>query len=101
MSENPQYTNLQTQTANIPIGIEIDRLTKYAKILRALIFTTVEAGQSGHPGGSSSKVEQMLGLIFSGVLKFDFLSPKNSGRDRIVWSAGHCTPLLHSIQAFI
>lgn len=80
-------------------GIEIKRMKKLAKILRGLIFAAVEAGQSGHPGGSSSKVEQFLAMTLSGVMAFDPLAPKNPGRDRLVWSAGHCTPLLFAGQA--
>ncbi len=76
-----------------------EKLEKIARVLRGLIFTTVEAGQSGHPGGSSSKVEQFLALSLSGVMAFDPMAPKHPGRDRLVWSAGHCTPLLHSASA--
>lgn len=80
---------------------EIGRIQHFAKILRGLIFATVEGAQSGHPGGSSSKVEQFLSLLLSGVMAFDPLDPKNPGRDRVVWSAGHCTPLLYSGLALI
>lgn len=77
------------------------RLEHLAKIIRGLIFSTVEIAQSGHPGGSSSKVEQLLTLLFGGHLAFDPTNPKNPGRDRLVWSAGHCTPLLFSINSLI
>jgi len=97
---SPEYVDL-TKTNSKISKPEEKRLNKFANILRALAFITVEAGQSGHPGGSSSKVEQMLALLFSGVFSFDFLNPKNPGRDRLVWSAGHCTPLLHAVQAFV
>ncbi len=99
-NNSPKYINLIKSKDKIS-KIEKNRLDKFAKVLRALMFATVEAGQSGHPGGSSSKTEQMLSLLFSGVLSFDFLDPKNPGRDRIVWSAGHCTPLLHATQVLI
>jgi len=82
-------------------GFEIGRLTHMANILRALIFATVEGAQSGHPGGSSSKVEQFLAMIFGGTMAFDPTDPKHPGRDRVVWSAGHCTPLLYSGLALI
>ena len=97
---SPVYINLQKKDISIPKGIDIARLQKFARILRALAFSAVEAGQSGHPGGSSSKVEQMLALLFGGILANDLLDPKNPGRDRIVWSAGHCTPLLYATLSF-
>ncbi|OGY88301.1 MAG: hypothetical protein A2319_03895 [Candidatus Kerfeldbacteria bacterium RIFOXYB2_FULL_38_14] len=96
-----EHLNLQEEKlADLP-GVDVEKLSALAKILRGLIFATVEAGQSGHPGGSSAKVEQMLALLVSGRFAFDFLDPKNPGRDRVVWSAGHCTPLLHSTQALV
>lgn len=82
-------------------NLDTGRLQHLANVLRGLIFATVEAGQSGHPGGSSSKVEQILALLFGGVLAFDSLNPKNPGRDRVVWSAGHCTPGLYSALSLI
>lgn len=92
--------HLDWQKKNFTSGeVDITRLERLAKVLRGLIFATVEAGQSGHPGGSSSKVEQFLALSLSGVMAFDPMAPKNPGRDRLVWSAGHCTPLLHSANA--
>lgn len=93
-----QYLNIQDVKLAPIDGIDIVRLEKIAKILRGLIFATVEAGQSGHPG-SSGKVEQFLAMTLSGVMAFDPMNPKNPGRDRVVWSAGHCTPLLFAGQA--
>lgn len=82
-------------------GIDVDKINRLAKIIRGLAFAAVEGIKSGHPGGSSSKTEQALALLFSGVLAFDALNPKHPGRDRIVWSAGHCTPLHHALLALI
>jgi len=80
---------------------DVEKLNHLAKIIRGLAFAAIDGVKSGHPGGSSSKVEQLLALLFSGILAFDPMEPKNPGRDRIVWSAGHCTPLLHSTLALI
>ena len=68
---------------------------------RGLLFTAVDAGQSGHPGGSTSKAEMVITLLMSGALKFDSANPKHPGRDRVVWSAGHCSPLFHAVLALI
>ena len=77
-------------------GIDEEKLARLARIVRGLAFTAVDAAQSGHPGGSSSKTEMLVTLLASGVLAFDAWQPKHAGRDRIVWSAGHCTPLFHA-----
>lgn len=82
-------------------GIDPNKTGYIAKIVRGLAFAAIDGIKSGHPGGSSSKVEQLLALLFSGVVAFDPLNPKHPGRDRFVWSAGHCTPLFHSILAII
>ncbi len=94
----PEYINLQNKKISAIKGIDVKRLDKLARILRGLIFAAVEAGQSGHPG-SSGKVEQFLAMTLGGVMAFDPMNPKNPGRDRVVWSAGHCTPLLFGGQA--
>ncbi|HOX60764.1 MAG TPA: thiamine pyrophosphate-dependent enzyme [Candidatus Magasanikbacteria bacterium] len=74
---------------------------KLARILRGYIFASVSSANSGHPGGSSSKADLALGWILSGQVAFDPLRPKYPTHDRVVWSAGHCTPLLHSLQVLI
>jgi len=81
--------------------IKTEIISELAKIVRGLAFAAIDGIKSGHPGGSSSKTEQALALLFSGELAFDALNPKHPGRDRVVWSAGHCTPLFHSLLALI
>lgn len=51
-----QYLNIQDVKLAPIDGIDIVRLEKIAKILRGLIFATVEAGQSGHPGRDRKSV---------------------------------------------
>jgi transketolase len=81
--------------------INIERSTNLARIIRGLAFAAIESISSGHPGGSSSKTEQVLAMLLSGEMAFDPLNPNHPGRDRVVWSAGHCTPLFHSILSII
>ena len=81
--------------------IDEARIAELCRIVRGLIFAAVEGAQSGHPGGSSSKTEQLVTLISSGALGFDAWRPKQAGRDRVVWSAGHCSPLAHALGAVI
>jgi transketolase len=99
--EGGAYLNLKG--APLPPLPEINEkvIPELCRIVRGLSFAAVDAGKSGHPGGSSSKTEQLVTLLSCGVLGFDPLRPKHPGRDRVVWSAGHCTPLLHSVVALI
>jgi len=100
-ASSAQYLNLQNLDLKKPDNFDQERLEKLAKIMRGFIFAAVEAGQSGHPGGSSSKVEQILAMLLGENMAFDPINPKNPGRDRLIWSAGHCTPALFAINSLI
>lgn len=96
-----EYLNLQGLDLECPAGIDLDKLKQLSAITRGLAFAALEAGQSGHPGGSSAKVEQFLSMVLGGEMAFDPINPKHPSRDRIVWSAGHCTPLLYGAMSMI
>ncbi|MFH0852006.1 MAG: 1-deoxy-D-xylulose-5-phosphate synthase N-terminal domain-containing protein [bacterium] len=95
------YLNLKGLELAPIDGVDIVRIENIARVVRGLSFAAMDGIKSGHPGGSSSKTEILLSLLFSGIFAFDPQDPKNPGRDRIVWSAGHCTPLQHSLLALI
>ncbi len=95
------YLNLKGLELSAIEGIDVFKIAELARIVRGLAFSAIEGIKSGHPGGSSSKVEQILALILSGILAFDPMNERHPGRDRMVWSAGHCTPLFHAILALI
>jgi transketolase len=101
LAEGGFYFNLQGLELKSMEGVDIEKIGNLTRIVRGLAFAAIEGVKSGHPGGSSSKVEQILAWLFCGVMAFDPLDPKNPGRDRLVWSAGHCTPLAHAVLALI
>jgi len=55
--------------------------------------------QSGHPGGSRSKVHLLLSLMLSGAMRWDVLHPWRPFGDRFVLSAGHTVPLIYATLA--
>ena len=55
--------------------------------------------QSGHPGGSRSKVHLMLATMLSGAMRWDVLRPWRRFTDRFVLSAGHTVPLVYACLA--
>jgi transketolase len=57
--------------------------------------------QSGHPGGSRSKVHMMVGLLLSGAMRWDLLRPWQRFGDRFVLSAGHTVPLVYATLAVL
>src|ERR1019366_5254445 len=57
--------------------------------------------QSGHPGGSRSKVHMMLAVLLSGAMRWDVLRPWRRFGDRFVLSAGHTVPLVYATLAVL
>ena len=55
--------------------------------------------QSGHPGGSRSKVHLLLALMLSGAMRWDLLRPWRRFGDRVILSAGHTVPLIYATLA--
>ncbi len=56
--------------------------------------------QSGHPGGSRSKVHQLVALTLTGAMRQDIRRPDKAFGDRFVLVAGHCAPLVYATLAF-
>jgi transketolase len=57
--------------------------------------------QSGHPGGSRSKVHMLLALMLSGAMHWDLQRPWRPFADRFVLSAGHTVPLVYATLAVL
>lgn len=57
--------------------------------------------QSGHPGGSRSKVHAFVALALSGAMRWDIRKPWRPFCDRFVLSAGHTVPLIYATLAVL
>jgi len=57
--------------------------------------------QSGHPGGSRSKVHLLLATLLSGAMRWDLQRPSRRFADRFVLSAGHTVPLVYATLAVL
>ncbi len=68
-------------------------------IIDQLIHITVNLRQSGHPGGSLSKVHAFVVTLFSGIMRYDLRHPAKRFGDRFIFAGGHVTPLLYSTLA--
>jgi Transketolase, N-terminal subunit len=73
-------------------------ITPVCKAVRASIVEMVASANSGHPGGSLSSVELLVGLYFS-KMRHDSKNAKDANRDRFILSKGHACPLLYSVLA--
>lgn len=100
-AEGGAYLNLRGVALEPLPEIHEPQIANLCRVARALAFAAVDAAQSGHPGGSTSKAEMAMTLLASNVLDFDAWNPKHPCRSRVVWSAGHCTPLFHSLLALV
>jgi len=66
-----------------------------------MIDLTLNYRQSGHPGGSRSKVHALLATLLSGAMRWDVLRPWRTYCDRFVLSAGHTVPLIYTTLAVL
>ena len=57
--------------------------------------------QSGHPGGSRSKVHALLATLLSGAMRWDIREPEKRFGDRFVLVAGHTVPLIYCTLAVL
>jgi len=57
--------------------------------------------QSGHPGGSRSKVHLFLATLLSGVSRWDIRHPEKRFGDRFILVAGHTVPLVYCTLAVL
>ena len=75
------------------------QLRAMCRTVREDIVTMIHKAKSGHPGGSLSATELMVGLYFGDVIKVDPKNPDWDQRDRFILSKGHVAPVLYSVLA--
>jgi transketolase len=80
---------------------EIDRYEILKDLVDECIDLSLNYRQSGHPGGSRSKVHMMLALLLSGAMRWDIRRPWLRFGDRFVLSAGHVVPLVYATLAVL
>ena len=74
------------------------QLKQKAKELRKEIIAMIYNAQSGHPGGSLSAIDMLVGLYYY-KLRLDPKNPLWQDRDRFVLSKGHCSPAIYTVLA--
>ncbi len=72
-------------------------LEKLAKLVRYFILTCTTAAGSGHPTSSLSATDLLVGLMFTGLFRYNAENPKHPNNDRLIFSKGHASPLLYSL----
>jgi len=78
---------------------EIPHWEKTADLIDQCIDLSLNLSQSGHPGGSRSKVHALVTLLLSGAMRWDVRHPEARFGDRFVLIAGHCNPVVYAMLA--
>ncbi|NPV53519.1 MAG: transketolase [Firmicutes bacterium] len=66
-----------------------------------LIDIMLNYRQSGHPGGSRSKVHAMVATLLSGIMRWDIREPEKRFGDRLILVGGHTIPLVYATLAVL
>lgn len=74
---------------------------KTKDLIDNLIDLILNYRQSGHPGGSRSKVHMLVSLLLSGAMRWDIRHPEKRFGDRFVLGAGHTIPLIYCTLAVL
>jgi len=77
------------------------RIELVADVVDQMIDLMLNHRQSGHPGGSRSKVPVLLTTLLSGVMRVDLRHPEKRFGDRFILVAGHCNPLVYATLAVL
>jgi transketolase len=67
-----------------------------AQQLRVDSVRAAAAASSGHPTSSMSAAD-LMAVLFTKYLRYDFDAPENRANDHLVFSKGHASPLLYSL----
>src|SRR5438067_1109603 len=75
---------------------QVQQWTNLAQQLRVDSIRCTTAAGSGHPTSSMSAADLMAVLLTS-YLHYDFDAPQNPNNDHLIFSKGHASPLLYSL----
>jgi transketolase len=75
------------------------RWEKTGDLIDQCIDLMLNLRQSGHPGGSRSKVPLMVAATLGAGMRFDIRHPEKAFGDRYVLVAGHCCPVVYALLA--
>ncbi len=94
------------QTSEERIAQRYEELTAYFEhwektkdLIDQLVDLILNYRQSGHPGGSRSKVYALIVTLLSGTFRWDIRHPEKRFGDRFILGAGHTIPLVYCTLA--
>src|SRR6266851_244221 len=75
---------------------KLDLYRELARQLRADSIRCSTAAGSGHPTSSLSAAD-LMAVLLSGHLRYDWSKPKDPANDHLIFSKGHASPLVYAI----
>lgn len=83
------------------LSAHFEKWDKTRDMIDNLIDLILNYRQSGHPGGSRSKVYALLSLLLSGAMRWDIRHPEKRFGDRFILGSGHAIPLIYCTLAVL
>ncbi|MDX6610462.1 MAG: transketolase [Solirubrobacterales bacterium] len=71
-------------------------MKELAQQLRVDAIRASDAAGSGHPTSGMSAAD-LMAVLFTKYLRYDFSAPENKANDHLVFSKGHASPLLYAL----
>ncbi len=75
---------------------KVQQWTNLAQQLRVDSIRSTTAAGSGHPTSSMSAAD-LMAVLLTGYLHYDFDNPQSPNNDHLIFSKGHASPLLYSL----
>ncbi len=75
---------------------QVQQWTELAQQLRVDSIRSTTAAGSGHPTSSMSAAD-LMAVLMTKYLRYDFQNPQNPNNDHLIFSKGHASPLLYSM----
>jgi len=75
---------------------KVQQWTNLAQQLRVDSIRSTTAAGSGHPTSSMSAAD-LMAVLLTGYLHYDFDNPQNPNNDHLIFSKGHASPLVYSL----
>ena len=79
------------------MGLDVSQLQELSRKCRLSIVEMVHKAGAGHPGGSLSAIDLIVGL-YGTRLRIDLTNPDWTDRDRFIMSKGHASPAMYSLS---
>ena len=84
------------QQVTVEETADIGQLHELAQQLRVDSVRAAAAAGSGHPTSSMSAAD-LMAVLLTRHLRYDFSAPENPANDHLVFSKGHASPLLYAL----